>query len=211
MYPINLFLSARPCLVIGGGNVALQKVQGLLAAQAQVTIISPLLCHELRLLADSGQVHWQKKEYTDGDVKAFDLLICAADNQAVNRAAAAEARRRRILVNVCDVPAISDFAAPAVIRRGDLLITIGTSGKSPALSRYFRRVLAAEIGAGYGLFLERLVQLRREARQTLKTPQERQQFWRQALTDDVMALVAAGNIDAAEARLRHAIDRYRFE
>jgi siroheme synthase-like protein len=211
MYPANLIIDHKPCAVIGGGAVALQKVQSLLAAKADVTVIAPELHIELQQLAAQGALHWLNRKYAVGDEAPFELIICACDDQEVNRQVAAAAQERHIFVNVCDQPALCTFTAPAVLRQGDLTITISTNGCSPAFARWLRRHLTTEYGPIYGQWLSRLSLLRQEARQAIPTSKGRQRFWQTALTDEVMELVAENRLEEAEEHIRHAISHFRLE
>ena len=211
MYPTNLILDNKPCAIIGGGGVALQKIRSLLEAAAIVTVIAPAVIPEIRQLYLDGQIQWQKKNYESGDVAAFDLIICAADDPEVNKLASQEAKNHHILVNVCDEPALCTFTSPAVMHQGDLTITISTNGKSPALAAWLKHQLAQDYGPIYHQWLQHLARLRQEVRQALPTSQERQIFWRSVLTDEVMELVRQKKLEEAEAQIRHAISSIRLK
>ncbi|MEE9583625.1 MAG: bifunctional precorrin-2 dehydrogenase/sirohydrochlorin ferrochelatase, partial [Dehalococcoidales bacterium] len=137
-YPVFLNISHRKCIVVGGGQVALRKARALLEHGADVTIISPDLCHELAELAESGEVSALTKEYQAGDLKNAFVAIAATDNSETNRRVVAEARRRAVLVNVVDDAENSDFIVPSYLRRGEITIAVSTSGRSPALARKIR-------------------------------------------------------------------------
>lgn len=208
MYPVNILLDHKPVLVLGGGNVALQKVKGLLAAQAAVTIISPILCPELMHLSALKQLEWLPKEYTPGDEKGYFLLICATDNLLVNERAAFRAQKKRMLVNVVDKPQLSNWTAPSVIRQGDLLVTISTNGKSPALSRYLRQQWEKQLTSEYAEWLDALAEVRTCAQYTLTTAELRQAFWRTALSQEIMDLALSGHIETAQKILLEKLDLF---
>ncbi len=211
VYPINLDLRERLCAVIGGGSVALRKARTLLQAGAKVTVIAPVLTAELARLAESGQLRWQAKQYADGDLKNFFIVICATNSPAANVRAASEAKREGALVNVAEPSQLSDFTVPAQVRRGDLLLTVSTGGKSPALARQLRRELERDFGDTYGAWLERLTILRGEMKSRLDNSQARETFWRQAMDAAVLELVKQGELKRAEARIRDAIDSFGIE
>ena len=209
MYPINLILDNKPCVVLGGGHVALRKVKGLLEAKAKVTVISPQIVEGLAKLVETKAIIWQKKCYEQGALTDFILAICAIGNEEVNAQVRKEANQKKVILNVVDRLEFCDFALPAKIRRGDLLVTFSTNGKSPALSRYLRCKMEREFDETYANWLDKLVQLRKEAIEKLPTSDDREIFWRSALSDDVMELVRAKKYDEAEASIRDAISGFR--
>lgn len=209
MYPINLILDNKPCVVLGGGHVALRKVKGLLDAKAKVTVISPEIVAELAKLVEEKRIIWQKKCYEQGDLDDFTLAICAIGNEKINAEVQREAKQKKVILNVVDRLEFCDFALPAKIRRGDLLVTFSTNGKSPALAKYLRCKMEREFDETYAKWLDRLVQLRKEAIETLPTSDDREIFWRSALSDDVMELVKNKKYDEAEASIRNAISSFR--
>lgn len=209
MYPINLILDNKSCVVLGGGHVALRKVKGLLDAKAKVTVISPEIVAELAKLVEEKRIIWQKKCYEQGDLDDFTLAICAIGNEKINAEVQREAKQKKVILNVVDRLEFCDFALPAKIRRGDLLVTFSTNGKSPALAKYLRCKMEREFDETYAKWLDRLVQLRKEAIETLPTSDDREIFWRSALSDDVMELVKNKKYDEAEASIRDAISSFR--
>lgn len=208
MYPVNLLLDDKDCLVLGGGAVACQKVGGLLAGRARVTIVAPTACPELKDLAAAGTIRWLKRPYEFGDEAGYLLIICASSDHKANKACAKAALDRGQLVNVCDEPALSNWAAPSVVRRGDLLYTIATNGKSPALSRWLRRQLEEDITPAYGQWLDRLASIRTTVREALPDSHARQEFWRTALTDEIMEDAIGGQMAAAEDALRQRLAQW---
>ncbi len=160
-YPVNLIgLAGRRAIVVGGGTVALRKVEGLLAAGAQVTVVSPALADELAALHAAGKIAVIQRPYQDGDLADAWLAIAATDDAAVNHAVFAEAQRRGCLVNVVDDPEHSNFIVPAVVRRGEVTIAVSTGGSSPALARRLRERLAQWVGPEYGDLAALLAELR---------------------------------------------------
>lgn len=202
MYPINLDLTGQACLVLGGGSVAERKVWRLLDEGAVVTVVAPSLTPALQALAEEHQLSWQRRTYQPGDEAAFFLIICATDDENVSQAVSAAAKAQGKLLNVCDVPDLCNFTLPSIIRQGDLQLTISTNGKAPAFSRWLRKRLEQHFDERYGRWLDELAAIRRQGQSVLQTSRNRQAFWRQALTDDVMGLVENNEIDAASALLR---------
>lgn len=202
MYPINLDLTGQACLVLGGGSVAERKVRRLLDEGAVVTVIAPALTPALQILAEEHQLSWQRRTYQPGDETTFFLIICATDDEAVSQAVSAAAKAQGKLLNVCDVPDLCNFTLPSIVRQGDLQLTISTNGKAPAFSRWLRKHLEQNFDERYGRWMAELAAIRKEGQTLLATSRDRQAFWRQALTDDVMDLVENNEIDAASTLLR---------
>lgn len=204
-YPVNLQMTGKRCAVIGGGAVAERKVGPLLKAGAVVTVFSPQVTDALSRLVQARQITHVDRPYRQGDLAGFFLAICATDDGAVNQAAAREAEARGMLLNVADAPELGNFSVPAQVVRGDLLLTVSTNGKSPALARLLRQDLEERYGEEYGLYLQLVAKIRTEMKTRLATAKEREQFWREHIDDEIMILLRQGKINEAEARIRHAV------
>jgi len=161
-YPVNLNICGRRCIVIGGGEVALRKVQILLEYGAEVDVISPELDLRLIKLAKDNQIRTFARDYKDGDLEGSFIVVAATDSDEINSQVSAEARRRSILINVVDDAKRSDFIVPSVMRRGDITITVSTSGRSPALARKLRTQIEQEIGQGYAALTNLIAEVRQE-------------------------------------------------
>lgn len=146
-YPIMLDLTDVPVLVVGGGRVAQRKVEGLLRARADVTVVAPRIDDGVRALP----VRLVERTYEPSDLDHVRLVITATDEAAVNAAVSADATRRGIWVNSADDPANCTFTLPAVARDGEVTVAVATGGASPALASHLRGEIEAwlgEIGAG---------------------------------------------------------------
>ena len=163
-YPLFVNIGGKKCLVVGGGEVALRKVQALLEHGANVEVVSPVLCPELSRMAREGTIQALERDYKPEDLQDALIAIAATDDAKANESVAAEARRRGILVNVVDDPQHSDFIAPSYFRRGDVTVAVSTSGRSPALARKIRSELEKQFGTEYA----RLALLANEVRHELK-------------------------------------------
>ena len=163
-YPILLNIQGKRCLVVGGGEVALRKVQTLLEHSATIEIVSPAFCPELNSLVKEGAVRSIQREYKTEDLNNVLLVIAATDDTKVNAKVAADARKKGILVNAVDKPEISDFIVPSYFRHGDIIVAVSTSGKSPALARKIRVELERNLKAEYA----RLAVIASEVRDELK-------------------------------------------
>src|SRR3990172_11961296 len=134
-YPVNLNIKNKMCIVIGGGKVAERKILSLLDCKADVTVISPKVTRFIQKLSDESKISILKRYFRKEDLKEAFLVIAATNSSRINRKIIQEANKRKILINVVDSPELCDFIMPSLIRRGDLLITISTGGKAPALSK----------------------------------------------------------------------------
>jgi precorrin-2 dehydrogenase/sirohydrochlorin ferrochelatase len=198
-YPIFLRVAGRPCLVIGGGRVAEQKVQSLRQSGAQVTVISPDLTAPLAALAATRQILHQQRRYTEGDLRGFWMAYDATGDEALHAHIAREAQEAGVLLNVVDRPQLCDFIVPSVMQRGDLVIATSTSGRSPALARRIRQDIEAAIGTEYDVALRLLGRIReRLAAQPVSAADRRRIF---------AALVASPLLDYLRARQATEVDR----
>ena len=177
LFPIFLKLTARPCIVIGAGNLAESKIESMRAAHAQVTVIAPRPSAKILDMAASGEIIFHQREFTAGDVADADakyfLVVTATDMPAVNRAVYLEAVANDILCNAVDDPPFCDFYFPSVVRRGDLQIAISTAGASPALAQRLRKEINAQLPPDAGDWLTDLGNLRREVTQMEPLNEER--------------------------------------
>ncbi|WP_260740061.1 precorrin-2 dehydrogenase/sirohydrochlorin ferrochelatase family protein [Tunturiibacter lichenicola] len=173
LFPIFLKIAARPCMVIGAGNLAESKIESLRTAHAKVTVIAPAARPSIVDLAVAGEIEWQQREYVDGDLAGQFLVVAATDNAAVNRAVYHEATQKNVICNAVDDPPFCDFYFPSVVRRGDLQIAISTAGASPALSQRLRKEINAQLPLDAGDWLSDLGDLRREVTQMEPLNEER--------------------------------------
>lgn len=210
-YPVNLDIAGKQCLVVGGGQVAERKIAALLAAGAAVTVVSPQLTPRLAERAAAGELQWRQRGWQSGDMAGFTLAICAASDMAVNAAAAAAARQAGVLVNVVDTPALCDFTLPALVSRGELLLTVSTGGDSPILARRIREELEQLYGEAFGVYLAELAALRRQLQRQLNSPAARERFWRLALDAAALKLVRQGKTDEAKEKIIRAVSCTRTE
>ena len=160
LYPVNLRIAGRLCLVVGGGPVAVRKVESLLVGGGKVLVVSPEAAAPLRRLAEAGTIEWRQRPYRAGDLDGAFLVIAATNHPEVQRQVARDAAAGRVLLNSTDDPSACDFQVPSQLKRGDLLITVSTGGASPAFSRRIRESLEAQFGWEYGVIVDLLGRLR---------------------------------------------------
>src|ERR1700747_2699381 len=148
-YIACLRLSGRRCVVIGGGEVGLEKVEGLLSCDGDVTLLAPQAHPELVQLALEGSIRWERREYETGDLDGALIAIAATDDTYLNIRVFEDAEVRAMLVNVVDVPPLCNFILPAIVRTGPLAIAISTAGASAQLAKRMKREIAAMFGEPY--------------------------------------------------------------
>jgi precorrin-2 dehydrogenase/sirohydrochlorin ferrochelatase len=201
-YPVFLDTTNKKVLVIGGGNVGLEKTTGLVNADVpQITVISPDLRPELEQWRDEGRLQHLAREYQDGDMVGYDWIMIATDDGAANAAIRKEGRRRAIWVNAADDPANCDFILPSVVRKGTMTIAISTGGGSPAMARRVREELTDYFTEDFEALAELLAEVRRELKQRGVLRYVPQQTWQDAIDGPLRALLAQRRWGQAKARL----------
>ncbi len=197
-YPVHLSLADRLVVVVGGGDVAERKVAGLLPCRARVRVVAPDLTPEISRLAESGEIEHVAREYRPGDLEGAVLVLAEPGGAARNEAVSAEAEARSIFANVEDVVPHCSFIMPSVVRRGDLVVAISTSGRAPAMAVRLRQRLERELGPEYGAVLELAGRLREPLAREVPEFEERKRRWYELVDSDVLALFRDGR--DAEAR-----------
>ena len=200
-YMACLDLTGRPCLVVGAGPVGLEKVEGLLAAGARITVIAPEAVPEIQELAREGSIEWEQREYATADLEGRMMVVAATSDTPLNIRVFEDAERRAMLVNVVDVPPLCNFILPAIVRTGPIAIAISTSGASPALAKRLKREIAEAFGAPHARLAEILNELRGWAKDTFPTYEERRDFFEGIVNGDPdpIALLRAGDEAAVHA------------
>jgi precorrin-2 dehydrogenase/sirohydrochlorin ferrochelatase len=196
LYPVNLVVEGRPCLVVGGGAIAARKAEGLLVCGALVHVVAPQVGSEVRALG----VTWEERPYERGEVRGYRFVVAAADDPAANAAVYADGESAGIWVNSADDPANCSVTLPAVVRRGSLTVAVSTGGRSPALASWLKERLAAELGPEYETLLD-LLAAEREAVQAAGRSTEGLD-WRKALDSDMLELIKNGHVADARERLQ---------
>src|SRR5690349_3385090 len=214
LYMACLKLKGRRCLVIGGGDVGLEKIEGLLLCDADVHLVAPEAIDEVASLAEEGSISWDRREFQDSDLDGAFLAIAATNDTEVNISVSEGAERRAMLVNVVDVPPLCNFILPAIVRTGPLAIAISTAGASPALAKRMKREIAETYGEPYARLAVILNDHRGWAKGTLPTYQDRKEFFEGIVNGDPdpVELVREGRerelqqlIEAAKERFSQAL------
>jgi siroheme synthase-like protein len=206
-YIACLRLTGRRCIVVGGGDIGLEKVEGLLACDADVTLVAPEAQPALVELSLEGSITWERREYEAGDLVGALIVIAATNDTDTNVRVFEDAERRAMLVNVVDVPPLCNFILPAIVRTGPLAVAISTAGASPALAKRMKREIGELFGEPYATLAVLLNDARGWAKATLPTYQDRKQFFEGIVNGepDPVALLRAGDVDA----VRELIDSAR--
>lgn len=205
MYPVCLNISGKLCVVVGGGTVAERKVKGVLLENAQVKIVSPEITEGLFSLVKDNAVEWHRKTYTSADLMGAFLVFAATDIAAVQQEIFYDANTLGILVNVIDSPAQCSFQVPAIVRRGDLTLTVSTSGKSPAVAALVRRRLLAEYGGEYGVLLELMGRIREPVIAAAETSEQRKILFQKVLHEDIVKWIRTGRLDRVQKHLQDVL------
>jgi precorrin-2 dehydrogenase/sirohydrochlorin ferrochelatase len=197
-YIACLRLTGRRALVVGGGDIGLEKVEGLLACGADVTLVAPDAHPALRELAQEGSIQWRAREYEPADLAGCLIAIAATDDSEVNIRVFYDAEQQAMLVNVVDVPPLCNFILPAIVRTGPLAVAISTAGASPALAKRMKREISELFGEAYAQLAVMLNDTRGWAKGTLPTYQDRKVFFESIVNGDPdpIELLRAGDTEA---------------
>jgi siroheme synthase-like protein len=209
LYMAALKLKGRRAVVVGGGDVGLEKVEGLLLCDADVQLIAPDAIQELQDYAAEGSISWERRKWEESDLEGALIAIAATNDTEVNISISEAGERRAMLVNVVDVPPLCNFILPAIVRSGPLAIAISTAGASPALAKRMRDEIGEQFGEPYARLAIMLNDARGWAKGTLPTYQDRKEFFEGIVNGDPdpVELVRAGRerevlelIEAAKQR-----------
>ena len=211
-YPIHLDIKNRDCLIVGGGAVGTRKVNTLIECGARVTVVSPDPTPELTKLASEGSVTLKKRAYRKDDLTGMFLVIGATDDERLNRQISKDAEQAQILCNIADRPEVCNFILPSIVRRGDLVITISTSGKSPALAKHLRQKLETQFGQEYADFLLLMGAIRRRLLSQTHEPETHKTLFNQLVDSDLIQLMQAGKTEEINSLLYKILGKgYKIE
>ena len=188
-YPICLDIRNRNCLVVGGGSVGTRKVKKLLECGAKVTVVSIDVTEKLKELSDCGVIQMKERDFQTADLDDRFLVIGATDNQELNIKIHAEAEQRGLLCNIADHPKACNFILPSIVNRGDLIIAISTSGKSPAFAKRLRKRLEKEFGNEYAEFLNLMGAIRQKLLSQDHEPEAHKHLFEQLIERDLVEML----------------------
>jgi siroheme synthase-like protein len=198
-YPVNLLIAGRRCVVVGGGRIAARKIEALLDAGADVHVVAPVLDESVRAWAGSGHVTVDERVFEPADLDGAWLATAATSDPAVNRAVFDAGEARRVWVNAADDPDHCSFTLVSVVRQGDLVVTIGTGGRSPALATYLKAHVRDEMGPEYGVLLDVLSEAREAMRAEGRSSEDAD--WQRALDSGMLDLIRTGRVAEAKELL----------
>ena len=211
-YPVHLDINNRNCLVVGGGSVGTRKVKTLINCGARVKVISLTVSQQLRELAASGDIILAERSYQSEDLKAVFLVIGATDDDKLNKQISNDADRLNTLCNIADRPEVCNFILPSIVHRDDLVITISTSGKSPALAKKLRQALENQFGEEYGTLLHLMGAIRKKLLQQAHEPEAHKPLFEQLINSDLIVMIQAGKTEEIDTLLFDILgEGYNFE
>jgi precorrin-2 dehydrogenase/sirohydrochlorin ferrochelatase len=200
-FPIFLELEGKKALVVGGGKVAQRKIESLLEHGASIGIIAKQLTTKLNKLVESGKIEHVGKEFKDKHLDDAFLVIAATDEKQLNHRISERARKRGLLINAVDQPSDCDFIFPSIVKRGDLLIAISTSGKSPALAKKLKKELESRFGREYETLLVLMGRLRREILSKGLSQDENNRIFHEIVDSDILEALAQDDWERVKSTL----------
>ena len=206
-YPILVDLRGKKALVVGGGKVAQRKIETLLECGTFVQVVAKELTAELEELRSSQKIEFLGGEFSEAYLEGAFLVFAATDDALLNRRVSRAAQQRGLLVNAVDQPADCNFIVPSVLTRGDLLIAVSTSGKSPAFARKVRVELERHFGEEYGLFLTLMGNLRKEILRLGLSQEENKTAFEELVYSDLLPAIREKNWDLASQILEKILER----
>ena len=211
-YPVHLDIQNRKVLVVGGGSVGTRKVKTLLDCGARVTVVSPEVSRQLRELAASGDIILAERSYQSEDLTGVFVVIGATDDETLNQQISSDADRLNTLCNIADRPEVCNFILPSIVQRDDLVITISTSGQSPALAKKLRKTLENQFGEEYGTLLQLMGAIRKKLLQQAHKPEAHKPLFEQLINSDLIVMIQAGKTEEIDALLFDILgEGYNFE
>lgn len=211
-YPINLNIKNKRCLVVGGGLVAERKVEKLLSAGAKVVVVSARLTPKLGKLSRKGRIESIARNYRKGDLKGAVLAFGATNDSKVNRRILQEAREEGVLLNSVDDPKNCDFTVPSMVSRGDLLISISTGGKSPALSQKIRKELEESFGKEYEILLNLLSAVRERLIEMGSNTEQNKTKFKKLINSNLLEFIKDRKIEQINKLLQNILGKgYRLD
>jgi len=211
-YPVHLDIQNRNCLVVGGGGVGTRKVKTLLDCGARVTLVSPKVSPQLRDLAASGDIILKERSYQSDDLSNMFLVIGATDDEKLNKQINSDADRLNTLCNIADRPEVCNFILPSIVHRDDLVITISTSGQSPAMAKKLRKSLENQFGKEYGTLLRLMGAIRKKLLQQAHEPEAHKPLFEQLINSDLIGMIQEGEVEKIDSLLLDILgEGYKFE
>ncbi|MBF0117306.1 MAG: bifunctional precorrin-2 dehydrogenase/sirohydrochlorin ferrochelatase [Desulfobacterales bacterium] len=211
-YPINLDIKNKKCLVVGGGKIGTRKVLSLLESGGQVTVVSPEITDELKQLYIENKIEWLKRCYLSSDLDGIFLVIGASNHENLNKEISFAAKSKNILCNIVDKPDECNFILPAIVKRGDLVIAVSTSGKSPAFAKYLRRELEKQFDDSYNVFLNLMGEIRSKILNESNNSEHNKNIFENLIKEGLLELIKKRDINEINKLLFKILGQnYKFE
>jgi precorrin-2 dehydrogenase/sirohydrochlorin ferrochelatase len=211
-YPVNLDIQNKACLVVGGGSVGTRKVKTLVKCGAGVTVVSPDMSFELKSMGDHKKIKLKNRVYETKDLQGMFLVIGATGNETVNRKISEDAGRLNMLCNIADVPDACNFILPAFVEQGDLVISVSTSGKSPAFAKKLKTDLEKTFGEEYAIFLELMGAIRKKLLSEKHAPEAHKHLFDRLIENNLPELIKQRKNDDINSLLYDVLgEGYDFE
>ncbi|KAA0445799.1 MAG: siroheme synthase, partial [Candidatus Thioglobus sp.] len=205
-FPIFIDIAKKPCLVVGGGDIAFRKIKLLLKANAQIICVAPKFCVGILELSECKKITLLAKDFAPSDIQKQVLIISATNDSALNSKVSELAKCANIAVNVVDSPDLCSFVMPSIVDRSPIVIAISSAGKAPVLARLIRAKLESTIPNAYGKLATLAGNFRAQVKAKFSNIEDRRYFWERAFSGVVAEKVFAGKIDEAQADLQAQLD-----
>ena len=210
LLPLFIDIKDKPCLVVGGGKIAARKLKMLCKADANIIVIAPTICDEIKTLCDTHSLYVHTRNFSDDDIQNQCLIIAATNDAALNKRISHLAKQKNILVNVADDFKQGDVVLPSVIDRDPIQIAVTTGGASPVLARLLRRNLERCTPSAYGSLASLVEQYRQKTAESIQDEDSRRRFWEEVLQGPIAEMVLAGKLSAAEETLQRKLENKDF-
>lgn len=205
--PISVSMRDRPCLVVGGGNIAVRKVENMLEYEAAIVVVAPEVDSKLEYHAERGRVKLEKRAYRSPEAGEYGIVICATDDRELNKQVYADAHERGVLVNVVDDPPLCDFIVPAVLRRDCLSVSITTDGKAPFMAGHLRAILDTIFPKHWDRLMQLAADFRVRVRERWDDSSEKKALcYAEFLEADWKTMLKEKNDEQLEAELSRMLD-----
>jgi len=204
-YPVLLELENKNVLIVGGGKVAQRKVETLLECGALLSIVSKGLTANLKALIETRRVHFLSDEFNDKHLDNIFLVVAATNDKQLNHRVSESAKKRGLLINAVDQPPDCNFIVPSIIKKGDLLIAISTSGKSPALAKRLREEIETQFGNEYKTFLVMMGHLRKIILSKKFSQEENNRIFFEIVNSDILKALKKGDWEVVKMSLRRIL------
>ena len=196
--PLFLDLKQQPCLLVGGGDIALRKARLLNSAGAAIRVVAPEIGEDLKVLLNDSKHILIERSYQAADLDEVVLVIAATDNKKVNSEVAEQAKQKKLFVNVVDDASSGNAIMPSIVDRSPVMVAFSTGGKAPVLARMLRQQLETMLPSGYGRLADLAGRFRAKVNARFDQLNDRRYFWEKVLTSSAAEKAFQGDMERAE-------------